>query len=452
MFRNKVPFLFLFAALHLLILKELPAQGPKYINTIIVDAGHGGKDIGATGQYENSLRSKEKDVTLAIALKLVDELKKQMPDVKIVPTRTTDIYQTPTEKARIANEYKGDLFLCIHADSGPLKQGKRQIGERTVTRYKTTYTGKGKKRKKVRKPYQVTEPVYEYFKIPLTRSGTSVWIFAAHKTSDKLKAIMDGDENFEIETGGIDSTESTFDFRSPEGRTIAAIYAKRYQERSDRLATLVNEEVENTGRQALGVNQRQVGIWVLQATNMPAILIETGFINNPEDEIYINSEKGQQELAVAITKAVQRYKAQVESANSPGKPVIAAMDKNQADAASPEFEKRTVKDTKTIQVKNKQVKVDLYDDGEIDNDIVSVYFNRQQIVNKKSLTATAHSFTLTVEPGKYNELVLFADNLGNLPPNTALMIITDGTSRHEVRLSADLKNNASVQFELKSNN
>src|SRR6187401_1308229 len=116
MLRNKVPFLFLFAALHLLIIKELPAQAPKFIKTIIVDAGHGGKDIGATGQYENSLRSKEKDVTLEIALKLVAELKRQMPDVSVIPTRTTDIYQTPTEKAKIANEYKGDLFLCIHAD------------------------------------------------------------------------------------------------------------------------------------------------------------------------------------------------------------------------------------------------------------------------------------------------------------------------------------------------
>ncbi|MFZ1454171.1 MAG: N-acetylmuramoyl-L-alanine amidase, partial [Ferruginibacter sp.] len=126
MLRNKVPFIFLFAALHLLIIKELSAQTPKLIKTIIVDAGHGGTDVGATGQYENSLRSKEKDVTLAIALKLVDELKKQLPGVKVVPTRTTDIYQKPTEKARIANEFHGDLFLCIHADSGPLKQGKRQ--------------------------------------------------------------------------------------------------------------------------------------------------------------------------------------------------------------------------------------------------------------------------------------------------------------------------------------
>lgn len=454
MVRNKVPFLFLFAALNLLIIKELSAQSPKLVRTIVVDAGHGGdRDPGAIGQYENSLRSKEKDVTLAIALKLVDELKRQLPGVKVVPTRTTDIYQSPTEKARIANEFHGDLFLCIHADSGPLKQGKRQIGTRTVTRYKITHTGKGKKRKTIKTPYEVEEPVYEYFKMPLTRSGTSVWIFAAHKTSDKLKAIMGGDDNFEIEADGVDSIETKLDLNDPERRMIAAIYAKRYQERSDRLATLVNDEVEKTGRAALGVNQRQVGIWVLQATNMPAILVETGFINNPEDERYINSEKGQQELAEAITKAVKRYKAQVESANpnapAPAAPVTAAIDKKVVETVA-DFEKRTTIDSRTIPVKNSKIKIDLFDDGDIDNDIVSVYFNKKLVVDKKSLTANAHSITVNLEAGKANELVLFAENLGNIPPNTALMIITDGTSRHEVRLSADLKNNAAVRFELKN--
>jgi N-acetylmuramoyl-L-alanine amidase len=450
MLRNKVPFLFLFAALHLLILNNLFAQGPKLIKTIIVDAGHGGKDVGATGQYENSLRSQEKEVTLAIALKLVAELKKQMPDIKVVPTRTTDIYQSPTEKAKIANENKGDLFLCIHADSGPLKQGRRQVGTRTVTRYKISYKGKGKKKKKIKTPYEVEEPVYEYFKMPLTRSGTSVWIFAAHKTSDKLKAIMGGDENFEIEAEGLDTLEKPFDFNSREGSIIAAIYAKRYQERSDRLATFVNDEVEQTGRQSLGVSQRQKGIWVLQATNMPAILIETGFINNPEDERYINSEKGQQELAEAITKAVQRYKKQVEHSNGITVQPIAATDKKAVEPAA--YETRKIRDTKTIEVKSGKIKVDLYDDGEIDNDIVSVYYNKSLLVDKRSLTAAAHSFTLNVEAGKSNELVLFADNLGSIPPNTALMIITDGANRHEIRLSADLKNNASIKFELKNNN
>ena len=298
------------------------SQQVKKLKTIIVDAGHGGNDVGAVGQYENSLRSKEKDVTLAISKKLVAELKKQMPEVNVVPTRTTDVFQDPREKAKIANDNKGDLFLCIHADSGPLKTGRRQIGSKTVTRYKVTYKGKGKKKKKISTPYTVVEPVYEYFKLPLTRSGTSVWIFAAHKTSDKLKAIMqeagETEGEFEIESGA-DSTYTGVDYTTPEGKMIAQVYAKRYQEKSDRIATMVNEEVDKTGRAALGVNQRQKGIWVLQATNMPAILIETGFINNPDDETYLNSEKGQQELAEAITKAVQRYKAQMEGGNSTSK-------------------------------------------------------------------------------------------------------------------------------------
>lgn len=292
------------------------SQQTKKLKTIIVDAGHGGTDYGAVGQYENSLRSNEKDVTLAVSLKLVDELRRRLPELNVIPTRTTDIYQSPIEKANIANDNKGDLFICIHADSGPLKSGRRQTGTRTVTRYKVTYKGKGKRRKKISTPYTATEPVYEYYKLPLTRSGTSVWIFAAHKTSDKLKAIMkeegQNETEYEIESGA-DSSYNNIDFSSPEGRALAQIYAKRYQEKSDRIASMVNLEIEKTNRPALGVNQRQKGIWVLQATNMPAILIETGFINNPEDEEYLNSEKGQQELAESITQAVIRYKAQMEN-------------------------------------------------------------------------------------------------------------------------------------------
>ncbi len=227
------------------------AQQPKKLKTIIVDAGHGGDDFGAVGQYEHSLRSNEKDVTLAISLKLVDELKKQLPELNIIPTRTSDIYQSPIEKANIANNNKGDLFICIHADSGPLRTGRRQTGTRTVTRYKITYKGKGKKKKKISTPYSSVEPVYDYFKLPLERNGTSVWIFAAHKTSDKLKAIMkeegQNEAEFEIESGA-DSTLNNFDFNSPEGRAIAQIYAKRYQEKSDRLASLVNEEVDKTSK------------------------------------------------------------------------------------------------------------------------------------------------------------------------------------------------------------
>lgn len=289
----------------------------KSIKTIIVDAGHGGKDYGAHGGYEGGLGSYEKDITLAISNKLVAELRKQLPDVKIVPTRTTDIYQSPPEKANIANDNKGDLFLCIHADAVALKTGRRQVGTRKETRYKVTYTGKGKKRKKNSKPYTVTVPVYDYYKIGSQRKGTSVWIFAAHKTSAKLDALMKAnqeEEEADIETGSNeDSTYDKIDFSSPEYRMMAQVYARRYQEKSIKLGTFVDEEIENVDRPALGINQRQKGIWVLQATKMPAILVETGFITNHDDERYLNSEKGQQELAECITRAVVRYKEQMEA-------------------------------------------------------------------------------------------------------------------------------------------
>jgi N-acetylmuramoyl-L-alanine amidase len=215
-----------------------------------------------------------------------------LPDVNIVPTRTTDIFQNVNEKARIANQNKGDLFICIHADSGPLKTARRQTGTRQVTHYTTTYKGKGKKRKKITTAKKVEEPVYQYYKLPLQRAGTSVWIFASHKTSDKLKAIMDNEEDFNIEVDESDSTTDKVDFSSPEMKPIVAIYAKRFQEKSIKIGMMVEEEVAKTGRPTFGLNQRQVGIRVLQSTNMPAILIETGFINNEGDERYLNSEKG----------------------------------------------------------------------------------------------------------------------------------------------------------------
>jgi N-acetylmuramoyl-L-alanine amidase len=287
------------------------SQTPKKIRTIIVDAGHGGQDGGAHGGYEGGLNSWEKNITLAISDKLVEDLRKELPDVKVVPTRTTDIYQKPPEKANIANANKGDLFICIHADAVALKTGRRQTGTRIEIKHTVYYVGKGKKKKKMIKSANVVVPVYEYYKIGCAQQGTSVWIFAAHKTDAKLKAIMNN-EDFDI-GGGEDSTFNNKDVNTADNKVLAQIYATRFQNRSIKLANLVNDEISAIGRPTLGINQRQKGIWVLQATNMPAILIETGFITNHDDERYLNSEKGQQELADCITRAIKNYKEQMEN-------------------------------------------------------------------------------------------------------------------------------------------
>lgn len=101
---------------------------------------------------------------------------------------------------------------------------------------------------------------------------------------------------------------------SPEARIRAQLYEKKYFSKSLHLANLVEEAFERGGRKSYGVKQRnEEGIWVLQATGMPSILVETGFLSNTEEEKYLNSEKGQQEVVAAITSALKKYKASLET-------------------------------------------------------------------------------------------------------------------------------------------
>ena len=308
-FKKPFPFFLLLSSL-ILFYSVTDAQSSKKIRTIIVDAGHGGTDDGARSEYEGSLNSKEKNVTLAIALKLVAELKEELPDVNIIPTRTTDIYQPVKEKAKIANDYHGDLFVCIHADAVDLRTASRIIGHHKETYYTVKYVGKGKKRRKIQTPHTHIVPTRQYYKLPTDRKGTSTWIFAAHKTEDKIKAMENSDLLF-----ATDENDSTLDINedSPEWKAKALLYTQNYFKRSYKLASDIQEDIDSMGRPDLGVHQRQKGIWVLQATQMPAVLVETGFIDNYDDERYLISEKGQQEIAESITRALIKYKNQVEA-------------------------------------------------------------------------------------------------------------------------------------------
>lgn len=302
--------IFVFAILCLVFSPLAFSQAPRKIKTIIIDPGHGGKDNGGVGEYEGTLGSKEKNITLAISMKLVDDLKKAMPDVNIIPTRTTDVYMSVHEKAQFANEHHGDLFVCIHADAVNLKTSFRIVGHRKETYYTHKYVGKGKSRKKIEVKHTHTVPIKEYYKIPTSRKGTSTLILAARQSSDKMKALEDGDLGFNTEDN--DSTAEV-NYDSPEYKASALLYSQNYFKKSYQLASLVQEEIAKTGRNDLGVWQREKGLWVLHATQMPAILIETGFVANYEDERYINSNKGQEEIAQAITNALVTYKKQVEA-------------------------------------------------------------------------------------------------------------------------------------------
>ena len=290
------------------------SQGPRKIKTIIIDPGHGGTDHGAKGEYEGTLGSLEKNITLAISMKLVEDLKKAMPDINIIPTRTTDIFMNVREKAKFANEHHGDLFVCIHADAVTLKTASRIVGYKNETYYTHHYVGKGKSRKKVSTKHTRRVPIKQYYKIPTSRKGTSTLILAARQSDDKVKALEEGDLGFNTED---DDSTANVNYDSPEYKASALLYSQNYFRKSYQLASLVQESVaRETGRPDLGVWQRQIGLWVLHATQMPAILIETGFVANYDDERYLNSDKGQEEIAQAITDALVKYKKMVETPKS----------------------------------------------------------------------------------------------------------------------------------------
>lgn len=280
---------------------DMPQGAPSQKNqlrTIIIDPGHGGFDPGTHG-----LISKEKNVALSISLKLGKALQQAFPELKIIYTRTTDIMpgNRPTlpegirYRAELANKSHGDLFLCIHCNSDGRDPGRYAV--RRLVRYKTT--GRGKKKVQV--------PVYATTWVKNTTVGTATYIWKADRNLPKGDAI----NTTRGENMG-DSKNSAFDMTSPEAKMRAQLYEKKYFANSALLGTLVQNEFVRSGRRSEGVVQRQVGIGVLQATGMPSVLIETGYLTNREEELYLNSKKGQNEIVRNIVNAFSEYKARLE--------------------------------------------------------------------------------------------------------------------------------------------
>ncbi|WP_066401159.1 N-acetylmuramoyl-L-alanine amidase family protein [Flavisolibacter tropicus] len=286
----------------------------KAIRTIIIDAGHGGNDVGARGAYSN-----EKDICLAVESKLAELIRKEYPEIKLIRTRPTDDYVQLHTRADIANKNHGDLFISIHVNSAPAVQHKEFIGNKTVV----TYVGKGKKKKKVTK--QV--PQYRYYTTPNPAKGTETYIWGAHKNEDKEVAMKENapmltEDNYKQNYGDIDPN-------SPEFVALSLLKTKQFFKRSATLAGMVEEQFTLAGRTSRGQKQRQVGIWVLQATAMPSILVETGYISDRTEEQYLNSQEGQDEIARCVTNALKSYitwleKQQVSSDGQTQAPAVSS--------------------------------------------------------------------------------------------------------------------------------
>ena len=283
----------------------------KATRTVIIDPGHGGYFPGAKGSF-----SYEKNVSLDVSLKLGNALEKEFPDFNLIFTRTTDanagqkgsLLEDLRYRADLANSSGGDLFISIHCNSAGRGAGgwyeKRLVSK--TPKYRNVKQGK----KTVRKKYY--EYHYETNWVENKVAGTETYIWASSKTVDKVSSMAKNNEYY----GEIDSVSSLSvpDPKDPVEKARMLIYAQHYFKKSLALADLVEKEFATAGRNSRGVKQRNdKGIWVLQATGMPSILIEIGFISNKNEEEYMNSEKGQEEIVSNILSALKIYFQKLDS-------------------------------------------------------------------------------------------------------------------------------------------
>lgn len=226
--------------------------------TIVVDAGHGGKDIGAS---DNGV--KEKDINLKVARELESLIKKKLKNAKVVMTRDDDTYLTLQQRADKANKAHGDVFISIHTNS----VDKRNPNRKTV-------------------------------------AGSSVYTLGLHKDENNLDVAMRENSVIELEKN-YEQKYSGFDPQRDESYIIFEMAQKKNLSQSIQLADAIERELVSAGRVDRGVHQ--AGFWVLWATSMPSVLVELDFICNPESAKYISSDKGAKELSEAIFKAVEKY-------------------------------------------------------------------------------------------------------------------------------------------------
>lgn len=268
-----------------ILIAKSTLKPPYKIRTIVIDAGHGGKD-GST----HGLISKEKDVALLTALKLGKLIEDQLKDVKVFYTRTGDVFVPLYERIGLANRVKADLFISIHCNSMPIYK------KNVITGYH-----RNKKGKKV--------PTYSTVTSQNTNtSGVETFVSGFGRLDEQDIALREN-ASILLETDYKDNYEG-YDPNDPESIIMFSFLKNSFREQSIKLATFMQDEYAKTGRIDRGVKEKSLA--VLARAGMPAVLTEIGFISNPEEEAYMNSETGQQEIVNCLFKAIQTYKKQLE--------------------------------------------------------------------------------------------------------------------------------------------
>jgi N-acetylmuramoyl-L-alanine amidase len=228
------------------------------VKTVVIDAGHGGHDSGCLGAS-----SKEKEITLALALQLGNYIETKLPDVQVIYTRKTDKFIALEERAAIANRNKADLFISIHCNAASS-----------------------------------------------AAHGAETFVMGLHKTDDNLAVAKRENSVMMLE----DNYKEIYNFdpNSPEAYIMLSLNQNAYLEQSTLFASLVQSEFrDRVGRHDRGV--KQAGFWVLHRTAMPAVLIEAGFLTNNTEENFLRTKYGQDLMASAMFRAFRDYKTKIES-------------------------------------------------------------------------------------------------------------------------------------------
>ena len=226
------------------------------IKTVVIDAGHGGKDPGCNGAHSN-----EKTVCLNMALALGDMIKKNYPDIKVIYTRDKDVFVELDERARIANKNNADLFICIHANSaGPAAY------------------------------------------------GAETYVLGLHKSESQQKIAERENSTIYLESDGGEKYKD-FDL-SPDAIIARQLQLSIFLDQSINYASKVQKEFKSLGRHDRGV--KQAGFLVLYKTTMPSVLIETGFLTNPQEENFLGNKDNQKKMAESMFNAFRKYKNELE--------------------------------------------------------------------------------------------------------------------------------------------
>lgn len=235
--------------------------------TLVLDAGHGGQDAGAIGSF-----SKEKNINLTYVLALGEKIAANHKDVKIIYTRTTDVFIPLNERAQIANKANADLFMSIHTNSAKNK----------------------------------------------TANGTETFTLGHARSKENMELAMLENSVILLEED-YQKTYQGFDPNSTDLYIMFQFMQDQYMEQSIKFADLIQQNFsKNTPLTDRGV--RQAGFLVLRATTMPSVLVELGFISNREEEKYLNRKENQDKMVDAIYEAFVNYKRVLEKKNG-GQPI-----------------------------------------------------------------------------------------------------------------------------------